>query len=297
MRALSEYRTFLRELRRNSVGLNFVALLVLAGVAEAAPIQPPAGWTPDDALAEPPAATRFGGTPTKVTVWAYKAGVPGAVLHVSRAEAPLAADDRDRLASAELEEPRAALRRQTGATAEQDNQRYDAAAKQLEAYVKWRDASLIDATRMLIAADARRTVAVTGQCLLAADAAPALVSACEAALATLDPEVPAASRVPLALVPVVADAPQVPSPAVLDDPGRVALPPIMVDPPAAQRDMRPIYLGAGLIVIAGLAWWNRKRREKFEQDHPREGARRRRRDDDADDLHAAAEAGDDGDKK
>jgi hypothetical protein len=202
---VSEYRTFLHNTCINSVRLIFRSLAVLvvlafAGVAHAAPIQPPAGWTRDDSLAGPPATTRFGGATTKVSVWAYRPAAPGAVLYVNRAEAELPAADRDRLATAELEEPRAALRRQSAAKVEQDAQRYDAANKQLEAQVKWSDAQVIDVTRVLIAADATRTVAVTGQCVLAADAAPALGTACEAALATLDAEVPAASRVPLAIV-------------------------------------------------------------------------------------------------
>jgi hypothetical protein len=66
-----------------------------------------------------------------------------------------------------------------------------------------------------------------------------------------------------------------------------------------------VYLGMGLVVLAAIFWWNRKRREKFEQENPQEvparvpraTAKRKSGDDDADDLHAAAEAGDDGDKK
>ena len=267
-------------------------VLLVGGVAHAAPITPPAGWTLDTSLAPPPATTRFGGATTKVSVWAYRPSTPGAVLHVNRAEAELPAADRDRLASLELEEPRNALRRQAGAKAEQDAQRYDAAKKQMEAQTMWRDTSLVDASRVVIAADAKRTVAVTGQCVLAIDAAPELVKSCEAALATLDPEIPADQRVALSIVATVPDAPKLPAPAVLDDPGKIAIPPIVMPQPEPKRDMRPVYLGAGLIVLAALAYWNRRRREKFERE-PVPRRERRPRDEDADDLHAAAEAGDD----
>ena len=276
-----------------------LVLLVGGGVAQAAPITPPAGWTLDSSLAPPPSTTRFGGATTKVSVWAYRASTPGAVLHVNRAEAELAAADRDRLASLELEEPRNSLRRQAGAKAEQDAQRYDAAKKQMEAQVSWRDASLVDSTRLVIAADEKRTVVVTGQCVLAIDAAPELVKACEAALATLDPEIAPAERVAMSIVATMPDTPKLPSsPDVLDDGGRLAIPPIVVAQPKPERDMRPVYLGAGLMVLAALAYWNRKRREKFEPERePIRRRERRPRDEDADDLHAAAEASDDEAKK
>lgn len=55
-------------------------------------------------------------------------------------------------------------------------------------------------------------------------------------------------------------------------------------PPA---DRRPVFVGAGLIVLALAFWWNRRRRDRFERED--QGAPvRPRRDADADDLHAAA---------
>lgn len=280
-----------------------LALLLLTGVANAAPITPPLGWTVDPSLAAPPAATRFGGAVTKVTVYAYRAPAPGAVLYVNRAEAEVPAAERDRLATLELEEPRAALRRQgANAKAEQDAQRFDAAAKQLEANVSWRDATVgvIETSRVVVAGDDKRLVAVTGQCVLAGDAPADLVKACEAALATIDAEVPAASRVPLAIVQTPVEPPPKPIADVLDDGGGV---PIMrVDPPAPEPDRRPIYMGLGLIVLAAIFWWNKQRREKFERENPQEvpdrvprATAKKARDDDAEDLHAAAE--DNGEKK
>jgi hypothetical protein len=283
-----------------------LAFAMTIGVAHAAPITPPPGWTADPTLAAPPAATRFGGAVTKVSVYAYRAPAPGAVLYVNRAEADVPAAERDRVATLELEEPRAALRRQgANAKAEQDAQRFDAAKKQLEADVRWRDAGVIDSSRTIVAGDATKLVAVTGQCVLAGDAPAEIVKACETALATLDAELPVEMRVPLAIMATVADPPAMPPPATLDDGGKLSLPPIRVDAPAPPPDRRPVYLGMGLVVLAAIFWWNRKRREKFEQEHPQEvpdrvpraTAKKKSRDEDADDLHAAAEAGDDGDKK
>jgi len=274
-----------------------LALVALVGTAHAAPLTPPAGWTLDPSLATPPAGTRFGGAVTKVSVYAYRAPAPGAVLYVNRAEAEVAAAERDRLATIELEEPRNALRRQgANAKAEQDAQRFDAATNQLEAAVMWRDATVgvIDSTRIVIAGDATRLVAVTGQCVLAGDAPADVIETCKAALATLDTEVPAAGRVPLAIV-AASEPPPKPTPDVLDDGGKMSLPAIRVEPPAPEPDRRPVYVGAGLVVFAAIFWWNRKRREKFEREHPRETPDRiprarvkKPRDEDADDLHAAA---------
>jgi hypothetical protein len=91
-------------------------------------------------------------------------------------------------------------------------------------------------------------------------------------------------------------------PARLDDGPPIVLPPtaIPLDPPAADR--RPVFVGAGMLALAVMFWWNRRRRDRFEQEDQREhsepGVRRvrvrprptaaRDADDDADDLHAAA---------
>lgn len=273
--------------------------VLIATSAHAAPITPPAGWTLDPSLASPPSAQRFGGAETKVNVYAYRAPSPGAVLYVNRAEAEVASTDRDRLATAELEEPRSALRRAgAAAKAEQDSQQV--VANQLEAVVRWRDASVIDSTRVLVAGDDKKLVAVTAQCVLGVEAA-ALAKACEAALATLDTEV--TNRVALA----IAQPEPVPPkslPATITDGGKVGLPPIRLDPPAPETDRRPVYLGAGLIVLAAVFWWNRKKREQFESEHadvpdrvPRATAKAKARDEDADALHSAAESGDDRESK
>jgi len=342
-----------------------LGLLLFTATAHAAPITPPAGWTLDATLAAPSAATRFAGATTKVAVFAYRAPAPGAVLYVNRAEAEVPAAERDRLATIELEEPRNALRRQgVNAKADQDSQRFDAAKKQLEAIVTWRDATIgvieleeprnalrrqgvnakadqdsqrfdaakkqleasvtwrdatigvIDSSRIVVAGDATKLVAVTAQCVLAADAPADTVKACDGALATLDTELPAEGRVALSIAAspearaVTITATEIEAPPkrahdVLDDGGKTALPPIVVSQPTTEPDRRPVYLGLGLVVLAAIFWWNRKRREKFEDDHPQEvprdvpkaTAKQKSRDEDADALHSAAEAGDDPENK
>ncbi len=307
---------------------------IAPGIASAKPITPPPGWTAAPELAKPPAATRFGGSTTKVTVAAYRAPVAGAVLYVERAEAAVPADRRDAVATAELDELRQAMRRQGPATtSDLDVQRFSPASKWLEAAVTWRDPSvgLVDQSVIVVAADATQLVAVTAKCVLAIDVAPAHQQACDAALATIDPEIPLVARVPLAIVntpvapaePVadfVTDAPagsgasaprmggrlDLGPPARLDDASRVMFPATPVATPNREVDRRPVYVGGGLVILAVLFYLNRRRREKFEREpgprssEPADAGERGERgqagstDPDADDLHAAAAASDDG---
>ncbi|HWO21490.1 MAG TPA: hypothetical protein VNO30_22130 [Kofleriaceae bacterium] len=314
------------------------ALTTLAALAIAAPahgqapatpraITPPAGWTPQPVKLAPP---RPDVTSTTVETYFPPAGAaPGAprpaALYVTRIERKAAPDRRDAIASGEIEEIFAAQRRQgAGASTEASVRRADPAQKQLEATLTWRDASagVVDTSRVVVAADAQRVVAVTGQCLLGAGAAAELAKACEAALATLDPGIPAAARAPLALAaepaPVEAPAPATatapaatattgaptagigpapagsakdPAPARLDDASHISLPPRPAQ--AQEPDRRPLYLGFGLVVIALLFWWNRRRRDRFDEDRasgePRAAGTDTDDDTDDDDLHAAAD--------
>jgi hypothetical protein len=116
-----------------------------------------------------------------------------------------------------------------------------------------------------------------------------------AAAASGDPaQAPAAAPSQAATMsPVAPGTPSLELPR-LDDRRRVALPPMVIpqDPPGPDR--RPVYIGAGLIVLGAAFWWNRRQRDRFEREDGRgpparaAAVRRRDRDDDADDLHAAA---------
>jgi hypothetical protein len=66
------------------------------------------------------------------------------------------------------------------------------------------------------------------------------------------------------------------------------MPPMTIAPDARSSDRRTGYVGAGVVVLAAMFWWNRRRRDRFEREDRGAPARPRARDDDADDLHAAA---------
>lgn len=282
-----------------------LALLALTGAARADAITPPTGWTADPersntlttkALTMP----RFGGVASLVRVVAFTPPEGQGALWVTRAEAGVAAEQRDAAATTELNELRETARRQAGATIEASAQRADVATKQLEATLTWRDDALVSISRTVIAATTESVVAVTGECLLSGSA-PALAQACAAALATLDPEIPAAQRVALAIVevPPSGDGPEGPEPAVPGpsrpgvqprlDAGPRGMPPMTISAARPEPDRRPVYLGAGIVVMALAFWWNRRRRERFERDdRDQREPRAVDDDDDGDDLHAAA---------
>lgn len=312
------------------------AMAVLAGwawlvVGPAAPVfadptrlvTEPAGWRADpeqaSALAQRFAATgHLGGLPSVTAAEAYVAPGPGVVLFATRATAALSDQPTQaaRAARAALDELRASAARTslTGGAAQEHawKERVEPDAKQVTATLTWNDATsrTVETARVVVASDGKRIVAVTGECISGDAADPALVAACQAALATLDPGVAAASRVALALAPDVAVAvpgepppstggsPTSPDPthepARLDDGSKFTLPPmtIPVNRPAADR--RPFYVGAGVILLALGLWWNRRQRDRFEEEEPGERPRPRPRprprnpDDDAGDLHAAA---------
>ena len=132
--------------------------------------------------------------------------------------------------------------------------------KALDGNVTWKDGDVNGATRMVIAATGDRIVAVKGECYYGNDAAAKDVASCVQALGTLDVGIAVADRVGLT-VPA-APAPVAPS---LSTPGltgeHVTMPPMTVKQETPGPDRRPVYAGAGLIVIAAIFWWNRRRRQ------------------------------------
>ncbi len=210
----------------------------------------------------------------------------------------------------------------------QASQRWVPAAKVLEGSIRWtsKDGALRIAARTVVAASGARIDSVTGECMLGADAPDGLDQACTAALDRLAVDLPAALRIPLAVqagapgttsdraseLEILPDADliQPPPPAGATDttgarltsgPGGVLM--TMAPAPRAM-DRRPVYFGLGVVVLAGVFWWNRQRRDRFEADGPAGGERgagprvrtaprpgppaRPARDEDADDLAAAA---------
>lgn len=123
----------------------------------------------------------------------------------------------------------------------------------------WTEGDVHGAGRLVLAASADRIVAVSGECYAGAGKP---LTACTAALSTLDPGVAPQDRI------AIPDASHVPPAPQLTTPGpsatHVTMPPVHVRQDA-QTDYRPVYVGAGLIVIAAIFWWNRKRAANHER--------------------------------
>ncbi len=302
-----------------------LALLVVMGHAGPGLAEPtrlviePAGWRADpeqaSALAQRfAAAGHFGGLPSVTAAEAYVADRPGVALFVTRATATLHDQvQAARATRAALDELRASSRRTslTGGSAQERawNERVEADVKQVTATLSWSDPAshAAELARVVVASDGTRIVAVTGECLAGEAADPARVAACQASLATLDPGVAATSRIaitaeatdvaPEATAPAIQEAPSSASPsgatrepARLDDGSKFVLPPTVIPLDRPDADRRPVFVGAGIIVLALMFWWNRRRRDRFEREDRGDPPARRARDsdDDADDLHAAA---------
>ena len=122
----------------------------------------------------------------------------------------------------------------------------------------WAEGDVHGAGRLVIGASADRVVAVTGECYAGAGQQ---LTACTAALATLETGIDAKDRI---AIPEASHVPAVPQ---LTTPGpsatHVTMPPVHLRQDA-QTDYRPVYVGAGLIVIAAVFWWNRKRAGRHE---------------------------------
>jgi hypothetical protein len=120
----------------------------------------------------------------------------------------------------------------------------------------WHDSDVTGTARLVIAASGDRVVAVKGECYAGAAAAPDASAACTKALATLDTGIAAKDRTTIPPPSSVPPAPQLTTPGPSQT--HVAMPPISVHA-EPHRDLRPVYVGAGLIVIAAVFWWNRRR--------------------------------------
>ncbi len=161
---------------------------------------------------------------------------------------------------------------------------------QLQGTLAWHDpaAGTREDAQIVVAQDAATLVAVTGECVAAADAPAGLVAACKAALATLDPGILKATRIP---IPAPQSGPTAgsaglavpPPPPLAVEPGsdggpgalgkhgmtqmsdgsHISLPPMAI-PQDSSGDRRPVYVGAGIAILAAAFYWNRRNRERFE---------------------------------
>ncbi len=249
------------------------AVFVIATTADAAP---PPGWT-----AQPAELAKVGHfgmqNATSETARFMPPGAsPGIELIVTRATTAIGDADRGAAIRAEVDELHAMSQRATltGSDVGEDNWQEHAnpATHVIEADLSWRDgsANLVETARVVIAGDARQLAATTGECIAREDADAALIVACKAALGTLDPGIDPKSRVALALVPAGTAAPMGTTPVgpapQLTEGSHTPLPPITVPhdaPPPPDR--RPFVVGAGLLALAAVFWWNTRRRAALER--------------------------------
>jgi hypothetical protein len=264
-----------------------IALACGVAHAERPAIKAPAGWTIDNETSRNltrhvnglghfgfPAAAKV----AVANVDHYVSPKPGVTLTVTFI-AGAVTDQREAAARAAVDELHESAQRAaivgTGIVEQGWQEKIDPAAKQIEATLTWRDTQehTTSQSRLLVVADAAQITALTGECYAADEADPKLVADCKAALATLDPGIDAAKRVALALAPT-GTRPTPPEPAVgsgvppptITDASRTPLPPMTMPQEHRATDRRPVYVGIGLVVLAAVFWWNRRRRARHEDE-------------------------------
>jgi hypothetical protein len=264
-----------------------LGLILTGGVAAASPtpmVHAPDGWRTDAeqaaSIAKAAGAAKPFGDPAAVVA----AEVYGPVndtrisLVVTRASTRDAKLDRGTAAAAAIEDVHgtSARAKLSGAKPVEDGWDRGVTADQtLEASLAWHDsdANTKDLIRIVIAADAATLTAVTGECLASADAQAPTIAACKAALATLDPGIAKSDRIAIPAPSLVSvPLPDSSSPqgsdhlvlpmAHMTDGSRVELPPMAI-PRDAPSDRRPVYVGAGIALLAAAFYWNRRNRERF----------------------------------
>ena len=297
--------------------------LAMTGLASAQPAAPPAdpppvarmtqpaGW-----ILDPPGGTRvaaglgadglFAGAPIGVDAQVWTAPSHHAVLVTTQVSTDRLPADPDAAANATLHEIRAGADAVDGAAIDRWMVVVDPAGKLHEATLTWRDPSVGTTTivRALVFRTGGALARIAGECVIGLDGA-ADRAACEAALATIAPNATA-----LEPVKVTAEAPAAAEPAAEPMPAAGSgatlgsgAPPslrdgadvpatVMVRPPTKQADRRPLYLVAGIAVLALVFLWNRRERQRREAAERAEEARRNRRRGKASDDDEAVSAAD-----
>ena len=251
-------------------------VLALAGVAAADPIVvPPTGWKGgvDDALVHQTGALpHFGGVHGIVEAESYKPDKPGVVLDVVRVAATTSAHDAAARAELDLLHPVP-----TSGERETDwHEAFDPATKLAEARMAMHDPSgqIGSTVRAVVAATKDRVVIAKGECLAADDADPQLVKQCKAALETLETGVEPGERVEISLEPGAGSGSSTSTSTststtagTMGVGAHVPLAPIPVPQGEPRTDLRPVFVGAGLILLALVFWWNRRRRARLEAEN------------------------------
>ncbi|MBA3458638.1 MAG: hypothetical protein H0T46_01655 [Deltaproteobacteria bacterium] len=273
-----------------------VALTVNAAASPVPMVTPPKDWKQDPEQAaiiasKISALKHFGGAKVVVATEAYMSPVPGVALFVTRITADKLVSTREQAVRFAIDDLKA-----RGAAKAYDWRVLPASADHaIIARGEWVEGTTQTVGLLLVAASANQLVGVRGECFSIDKADGAHVNACVQALSTLDPGIPVAERIgfepaPEGTAPVAAPPVLQNEPARLTDGQNVQLPPMTIPQTKPAADRRPVYLGAGIVLLAALFWWNRRRRERFEREDGVEpaSAESAGTDDDADDLAAAA---------
>jgi hypothetical protein len=238
-----------------------LVLLALAGSASASPlVKPPAGWTggPNDELMHAAGLeSHFGEGHGIIEAERYDAPKPGVVLYVTRIAANTTAIGP--AAAAELDHLRPS--NAPNAPVEQTVSDHATIAK-----VEWRDdkSGIRGTTRMVIAATKDKVSAVKGECMASTDAPADVVTACEHALASLDPGIDLAARVEIPASSTSTSTSTSTNSSMMSDGSKIPMPPIVIKQDEPATDRRPFFVGAGIVALAAVFWWNRKRRQRYE---------------------------------
>jgi hypothetical protein len=260
-------------------------VVLLAGTTRAENVKPPAGWKQDPERATSLAAkanevSHFGGLRSLATADVFVAPEGAAALIVTTVAGKVTPADRDAAARFAVDEVQEATTRASlsagGIKVDAWAARVVADQKLVRGDLQWSDneAGTQTTTVIQVVADDDNIIAITGECVVANPAAP-IVAACHNALGTLDPGIPLEKRQPLGLAApgtgLSAPAPAKPStlsPSTMSDGSRTPLPPINIatEKPKPTRDLRPVYVGLGIVLLAAVFWWNQRRRARFEKD-------------------------------
>lgn len=263
-------------------------VLAVGRVAQAGFIQPPATFQPDveqgtQLAAKANAVSHFGGASALAMVDAYRFPDSPGTLIVTSVIGKLTEHREEAVRVAVDSFHAGPTRAQLGSSkvrVDRWEEAVDPKTKQIVARLDWRDDEAGTDTHavLVIAADAEKVVAVTAECLTGAATAPASAAACVEQLKTVDPGIALAKRVDLGLAPAGSEPPPGPNatgpkpslrpPSTMSDGSRTPMPPINLQRTETKRttDTRPVYVGLGIFVLAALFWWNRRRRERFDQE-------------------------------
>ena len=255
-----------------------LAMMVVASTALAGPIaKPPAGWkggANDELVHATGLIPHFGNVHGIIEAERYDAPQPGVVLDLTRVTATTSAPDA--AARAEIEQLRVPA--DSGQRELEWREHWDAGRMWVDVWLVYRDPSTkVDGrVRMVIAASKLQIVAVKAECLTTDDADRELANACVAALYSLDPSMPIQERIPIDLdaKPSASTSTSTStSTSSMSPPPHVPLPPMAIPQEQPKTDLRPIVVGAGIIALAIVFWWNRKRRARYEAENRENGSK------------------------